>query len=154
MILRKATLNDIDLLIRLRIDYLTEDRGKLLQEEEIAVKKQLRAYFTRHISDNTFIGILAEIENNVVSTAYLAVSEKPANPAFITGITGTLLNVLTYPEYRRKGIATKVISKIIDEAKNIGVSYIDLSSTDDGKHLYEKMGFKESNYTAMGLRII
>ena len=73
---------------------------------------------------------------------------------FITGITGTLLNVLTYPEHRRKGIATKVIGKIIDEAKKVGVSHINLSATSDGKYLYEKMGFKESNYTTMGLKLI
>ena len=154
MTLRKATLNDIELLIRLRIDYLTEDRGALSQEEEAAIKNQLEIYYTKHIKDNTFIGIIAEIEGEAVSTAYLAISEMPANPAFITGITGTLLNVLTYPKHRRKGIATKVINKIINEAKKVGVSHIDLSSTSDGKYLYEKMGFKESSYTAMGMRLI
>ena len=154
MILRKATIDDMKLLIRLRIDYLTEDSGKLSYEEKIAIEKQLKDYFTKHISDNTFICILAEIEGDVVSTAYLSISEKPANPMFITGVTGTLLNVLTYPEHRRKGIATKVIDKIIDEAKKVGVSHINLSATSDGKYLYKKMGFKESNYTTMGLKLI
>lgn len=156
MVLRKATLDDIELLIRLRIDYLTEDRGKLSQEEEIAVKAQLEKYFPEHISDNSFIGIVAEIDKTVVSTAYLVISEKPANPAFITGITGTLLNVLTYPEYRRKGIATKVIEKIIDEAKKSEVSSINLSATNDGKPLYEKIGFTVtvSKYTSMSIKLI
>jgi GNAT superfamily N-acetyltransferase len=153
VILRKATFDDIELLIRLRIDYLTEDRGKLSPDEEAAVTSQLQNYFMRHIPDNTFIGILAEIEGNIVCTAFLAVSEKPANPTFITGITGTMLNVLTYPEYRRKGIATKVIERVIDEAKLIGVSRIDLSATIDGKYLYEKLGFTESSYTTMGLKL-
>ena len=154
MVLRKATLDDIELLIRLRIDYLTEDKGKLSQVEEAAVKRQLRDYFNKHIPDNTFIGVFAEAEGEVLSTAYLAISEKPANTAFITGITGTLLNVLTYPEHRRKGIATKVINKIVDEAKDAGVSRIDLSATYDGKYVYEKIGFKESSYTTMCLKLI
>ena len=149
----KATLDEIELLIRLRIDYLTAYRGKLTQEEETAVISQLRVYFDKHIIDDTFIGIIAEIDGSAVSAAYLAISEKPANPAFITGITGTLLNVLTYPEYRRKGIATKVINKIIEEAKEYGVSRIDLSATSEGKYLYKKMGFNESSYIAMGLTI-
>ena len=153
MVLRKATIDDIELLIRLRIDYLTEDKGKLSLEEETAIKSQLRMYLPKHISNNTFIGILAEIENIVVSTAYLAVSEIPANSTFITGITGTLMNVLTYPEYRRRGIATKVIEKVIFEAMKAGVSRINLSSTSDGIHLYKKMGFKESSYIAMSLQL-
>jgi Predicted acetyltransferase len=154
MILRKATIDDIELLINLRIDYIIEDIGELSQEEAVSIKKQLKTYFAKHIPTNTFIGIFAEIDNSVVSTAYLAISENPANLAFSTGIKGTLLNVLTYPEYRRKGIATKVINKVIEEAKAVGVSHINLSATSDGKYLYEKMGFKESSYTAMGLRLI
>ena len=112
IILRKATLNDIELLIRLRIDYLTEDIGRLTKAEETAIRKQLSGYFAKHIPNNTFIAIFAELDSVVASTAFLAASEKPASPSFITGVTGTLLNVLTYPKYRRKGIASKVVEAV------------------------------------------
>jgi len=154
VVLRKASLDDIELLIRLRIDYLTEDKGKPSQQEETLIKEQLEEYFLKHIPNNSFIGILAEANDKIVSVAYLAVSEKPANQVFITGVTGTILNVLTYPEHRRKGIATKVLSKLIEEAKIVGVSHIDLSATTDGISLYEKMGFKKSKYLAMTLQIM
>ncbi len=154
MILRKATLEDIPLLIKLRMDYLTEDHWSMSPEEEAAVRKQLEQYFNNHIPDNSFIGILAEEDNNIVSAAYLAISENPANPSFITGLTGTLLNVLTYSEYRRRGIAAKVLEKIIDEAKMLGVSSINLSATSDGKPLYEKLGFSISNYTTMNIKLL
>lgn len=67
--------------------------------------------------------------------------EKPANPSYKTGKTGTLLNVFTYPEYRRMGLATSVIKAIIDEAKKLDIASIDLAATDFGKPLYEKLGF-------------
>lgn len=154
MNIRKATIDDIEILIKLRLDYLIADRGILSSEEEIAIRSQLTTYFTRHINHD-FIAIVAEKDSNVLATAFLAIVEKPANPTFITGKTGTLLNVLTYPEYRRMGIASKVISKIIDEAKQLGVSSIDLSATQDGKPLYEKLGFVQSpKYTAMKLQLI
>lgn len=154
MNIRKATIDDIDMLIKLRIDYLLADRGSLSAAEENVIRLQLITYFTKHINCD-FIAIVAEKNNHVLSTAFLAVMEKPANPTFITGKTGTLLNVLTYPEYRRMGIASKVISKIIDEAKQLGVSSIDLSATQDGKPLYEKLGFTQSSkYTAMKLQLI
>jgi len=51
-------------------------------------------------------------------------------------------------------IATKVLEKLIDEAKTIGVSYIDLSATADGLFLYEKMGFKKSEYITMNLQLV
>ena len=159
MVLRKVNTNDIDLLIKLRLDYLTEDLGSLSQENWSKIKSQLESYFHKHIPDGTFIGVVAENNGVVLSTAYLAIFEKPANLAFITGKTGTLMNVLTYASYRRQGIATKVVSKIIEEAKLCGVCSIDLSATSDGKPLYQKLGFSEtasleSIYTAMKQNIM
>lgn len=154
MNIRKATNKDIEVLIQLRIDYLLADKGSLSKNEKILIQSQLKAYYPKHINHD-FIAILAEINNEVVSTAFLAISEKPANTYFITGKTGTLLNVFTYPDYRRMGLATSVIRAIIDEAKKLGVSSIDLSATEDGKPLYEKLGFTERTiYTPMKLQLI
>jgi len=155
MNIRKATTDDIDTLIKLRIDYLTEDFGSLAPEVESAIRQQLAAYFPKHINVD-FIALLAEEDNCVVSAAFLAVAEKPANPVFITGRTGTLLNVFTYPPYRKQGFATMILNLIIDEAKKMNLSLIDLSATPDGKPLYSKLGFTEtkSRYTEMRLRLI
>ena len=103
-----------------------------------------------------FIAYLAETGNNIIATAFLVISEKPANPAFITGKIGTVLNVFTYPEYRKKGIATELLKRLIEEAKAQNVSYIELSATESGKPLYEKLGFqtKQSRYTEMKLQLI
>ena len=152
--IRKATINDLDQLISLRLDFLVEDRGGLTQQEKIDLKIQLESYFKKHIPDNTFIGVFAEMGDRIVSTAYLALSEKPANPEFITGKTGTVLNVLTCREYRRQGIASKVMAFLIAEAKKTGVSSLDLFATCDGRFLYEKLGFKAINYTAMKMRLV
>jgi len=147
--IRKATVADIDLLVRLRFAYLEADGGTIADADRKALEKQLPDYFSKHLADGGFIGIIAEMDGTAVSTAFLAISEKPANPAFITGKTGTLLNVLTVPAYRRKGIATKVIGRLMDEAKLAGVATVDLLATEDGEPLYRKNGFTESTYTYM-----
>lgn len=162
MIIRKATFADIDALIKLRLIYLTHEFG-LTPDEEGVIKAQLVPYFTKHLGDD-FIAVLAETANKTdgtamaVSTAFLVITEKPANPSFLTGKTGTLLNVLTLPEYRRLGIATKVIGQIIEMAKQLSVSSIDLSASPDGKPLYNILGFKEpdpqSKFTPMKLRLV
>lgn len=155
MNIRKATIEDIDILIQLRFDYLITDRGNITNDEKAAIHSQLLKYYASNINTN-FIAILAEVDMKIVSTAFIAIAEFPANPSFITGKTGTLLNVFTYPDYRRKGIASKVISKIIDEAQQMGLSLIELSATPAGKPLYEKIGFKEtkSKYTKMKLQLV
>jgi len=62
-------------------------------------------------------------------------------------------NVYTNPEYRRRGIATQVMTALLQEAEKLNVAVIDLLSTDDGKSLYEKLGFKVQKYTPMKLRL-
>lgn len=102
---RKATKLDIDVLIGLRLEYLLSDRGFLSEKDKDKITVQLKEYFNRNI-DTAFLAVIAESNGEVVSTAYLAISEKPANPSFITGKIGTVLNVYTRPQFRRKGIST------------------------------------------------
>lgn len=153
---RKASHKDIDALIKLRHDYLAEDRGELSKDETEAVVNQLMYYFPKHLNSD-FIAFLAEKDGQVVSTVYMAVAEKPANPAFITGKTATILNVFTYPEYRRKGIATKLLTMMINKAKAMNISYLEQSATESGRLLYEKLGFvrkQSSKYTEMRLELL
>ena len=150
----KATLDDIDDLIRLRIDFLTMDQGRLSDQNEKDIRAQLKVYLAKHIPLEDFIAVIAKHPTGkIASAAFLIIQERPANPSFITGLTGTLLNVVTYPEFRRKGIASQVIGKIINEARQKGVSSIDLYATDDGKELYKKLGFVEPSYTSMRLKL-
>jgi len=149
----KATIEDIKQLISLRFDYFAMEKCSLSKSEEKDMEAQLQKYFTKHLPIGDFIAILAKMDGKIVSTAFMVLTEKPANPIFITGITGTLLNVMTYPEYRRKGISTMVITEIITEAKKMGASSIDLFATEDGKPLYEKMGFIVPKCTAMRLQL-
>jgi GNAT superfamily N-acetyltransferase len=141
MIIRKAAFTDIDTLIKLRIGYLAEDIG-LSSDEEDTIKAQLVNYFTKHIGDD-FIAALAEVEGKAVSTAFLVVTEVPANPHFMTGKTATILNIYTIPEYRRLGIATRVLRYIIDIARQSDVAFIDLKASVAGKSLYKMLGFSE-----------
>jgi len=153
MNIRKLTLSDIDILIRLRMDYIAEDMGSPSESEKDAIISQLRAYFRKHIPEDTFFAFVAEQNGDVLASAFLAISEKPANPAFTTGRVGTLMNVLTYPAYRNTGIATQLIECVISEAKRLNVSLIELSSTGMGSHLYEKLGFEPSGYKTMRMKL-
>lgn len=148
----KATIQDIDDLIKFRIDFLTDEYGPLPSANEEEIREQLKYYFIKHIRLGDFIAFFAKENGEIVSGAFLAIQERPANPFFISGITGTLLNVLTYPEYRRKGIATEVLLALIQDAQNHDVMSIDLFATEDGKQLYEKLGFQLPDYTAMRLK--
>lgn len=142
-----ASLSDIDLLVKVRFDYFTAEDWKLSPERRRAFEATLRQYYTNHLNID-FFAFFVEVAGDIASVAFLAVSEKPANPSFPTGKTGTVLNVLTYPAYRRKGYATKALDAIVSEAKKRNLSCLELSASDAGKPLYEKLAFKAKEPSA------
>ena len=61
-----------------------------------------------------------------------------------TGKRAHLMNVYTRREYRRQGIARKMVELLIDETWKRGATEISLDATASGRPLYEKMGFTDS----------
>jgi GNAT superfamily N-acetyltransferase len=153
LVYRKLCNNDMDLFIRLRLDFINEFHKDIDKIEKDKIKTSLENYFERHIENNDFIGIICEYNEKIISVAYLIIGELPANRNFINGKTGTLLNVYTYPEYRKNGIGTNVIKKIIEEAKKQNVSTIDLLASEDGENVYKKIGFVETEDKSMQLKL-
>ncbi len=144
MIIRKATSDDIFDLIQLRIDYLTEHFGSLNDAQQAQIRAQLPGYFRAHLPHD-FIAYIAQTNNHAIATAFLVVQEKPANPRFLSGRTGLLLNVYTIKEYRRRGIAKQLMNRIIDDARNLALSSIELTATEAGKPLYNNLGFVQND---------
>ena len=79
----------------------------------------------------------------IVGCCFLLVAEKPANPNFINGLTGTILNVYVKPEHRRQGIAKNMMDKLLCDAKAMGLDYVELKATEQGRGLYESLGFED-----------
>jgi len=152
MVFRKLNENDKELFIKLRMDFFM-DYYSFEETEKRQIENSLRRYFGEHINKGDFIGMVAECNGNIASVIYLIITDKPANPKFIEGKTGTLMNVFTYPEFRRKGLAKQLIKEIVKEAKERGVGYIDLMATDAGYGLYKHLGFNDSKDKGMWIKV-
>ena len=63
-----------------------------------------------------------------------------------------LMNVYVKKEFRRKGLAKKMLELLIEEAKSRKVTEISLDATEKGRPLYESMGFS-SNDSAMTMKL-
>jgi len=151
-----ADQNDLELLIKLRFDYFAAEDQIFTPEEKASLTANLTSYIQRHINID-FYAAFAEVDGQIASTAYLATSEKPANTTWPTGKIGTILNVLTYPEHRKKGYATACLNALIDLAKRENLSYLELSASEMGQPVYEKLGFKvptPSHFTPMRLSLL
>lgn len=142
MIIDKAFDKDIEELVGLRLAYLQEDMGTVSEQDMQCLQTALPKYFRNHLNRDLFVYIAREAEE-IVACAFLLIVEKPMSPAFLTGKTGTVLNVYTKPEYRKKGYARQLMNELLLETKEKGLSVVELKATEDGYHLYKSVGFED-----------
>lgn len=143
MIFEKATVDDVNELVALRIAYLEEDGGAMDNDVLSSLKANLPDYFIRHLGHD-LIAYLARDEKEIVACALLLVIEKPMSPSFITGKTGTVLNVYTRPGHRHQGYAKHLMKMLLRDAIDQNLSVVELKATDAGYNLYKSLGFEDA----------
>ena len=146
-----GTIADIPALIDMRTAYILEDFGKLSPEDEAVMRKTLPDYFSEHLNRDC-IAFLAKDGETVVSVALLMILQKPCHPKMIHGKMGEVLSVYTLPVYRRQGIAKKLLSLVVAEAKAYGCGTVQITASDMGVLLYTDFGFqKNKNFMQLKL---
>ena len=58
---------------------------------------------------------------------------------------GNILNVYTNPESRRQGLARRLMEAALDWCRANRIRSVILHSSNDGRPLYEKLGFRHTN---------
>ena len=149
-----ANLDDISELVRLRIAYMIDDFGSISDHEKKCMEEQLPGYFERKLGKE-LIAFVARSQGRLVAAAYLLIIEKPANPFLLNGYDSEVLSVYTEPEYRSRGICSKLMSNMIEYARANDICRIDLVATKDGYPVYKKLGFEDrvQKYIDMRLKL-
>lgn len=149
----KSDIGDLDQLAALRIAYLLEDHGTIPQEQLTQISEKLPDYFRRHLNKDCFVYSVKN-ESEIISCCFLLVTEKPSSPAFINGVVGTVMNVYTKPEYRRQGLAGKLLKMLLEDSEKMGLDFVELKATDSGYNLYKSLGFEDSVSKYHNMKIV
>ena len=154
IVYRRGTLDDVQVLVDLRVRFLNELLNHPENNETRAVRKSLLEYFTEAIPSGDFVAWVAEYGGKIVATSGMVVWQKPALYGGVeSGKLGYLLNFYTIPEARGKGIATRLLNELIGEAKSMGLRYVHLHASKDGEPIYRKAGFVEPKMPELKLRL-
>ncbi len=143
--LRKAKLNDIDKLIEFRVEFLKEVQNSPPDKEIEIFRKSLKDFLLDKMKSNEFIAWLAESDNVIIATSGLSFLQKPPHFINMTGKFAYIMNMYTKPEWRRKGIGSVLLEKLIEEIKKKEIESVVLHATPHGRPLYEKYGFREND---------
>lgn len=128
---------DVAALVCLRKQQLTDEGFFACQN----IDAQLQDYFNSTLADGSFIAWLALDKDVVVATSGLCFYQLPPNFSNPSGKNAYITNMFTLKEYRRQGIASALLEKILFEARSLDVSVVRLHASSDGKGIYAKHGF-------------
>ena len=138
---QRLTENELDTFIRMRIRQLREEGAT----EDIDLVPAMQDYYNRHMADGTFVSWLAIDGDRIVGTS--GMSFKPPYFGCPSGKMGILSSMFTDPEYRRKGIAKELLSRVVEEARAYGCGTVQITASDMGVLLYTDFGFvKNGNF--------
>ena len=142
---RRATIDDLNELVRTRIEVLRA-ANKLDESVDMSeVERQSKDYYEKALTDGSHTAYLVYDGDTFVgagAVTYFKVMPTYHNPS---GEKAYIMNMYTAPEYRRKGVAFKTLDLLVRDAKERNVKAISLEATDMGRPLYEKYGFVKMN---------
>ena len=141
MEVRMASAADIDALTQNRLDFVTEIRPP---DDPEGFRRTTHAYFKERLNDGTLFAYLCVEEDVILSSCMLCVSQVMPMRSAPNGKIGLLLNVYTAPSHRRRGLARSLVGMMLDHARELGLTKVELEATDDGYPVYRSLGFTVS----------
>ena len=139
---RLAPVSDIDALVQIRLEMLRVVNN--LRDDYIFGEEFIQAS-RDYFQDGDQITVFALDDDKIVGCASICFLQVMPTFSHPTGKRVHLMNVYTEAAYRRKGIAYKMTTMLIEEAWNKGATEISLDATESGRALYRKCGFKDSD---------
>jgi GNAT superfamily N-acetyltransferase len=153
VIIRRVGSQDIAGMTAARIDYLTEMQGERPSGYKLELQQELQLFFQKSMLEGSFFAFLAEVDERAVSWGAMVLKKIPGDFNRSSYLEGDILNMYTLPEFRRKGISSRILEALLSEARVMGVSKVALHCSKDGEPLYRKYGFTDPVYPYLELPI-
>lgn len=145
--LRFATADDAEVLAHHRTAMFRE-MGFINAASEATLHASSAAYFRNAIPAGEYVGWVGSPPGEKAIVAGAGVQFRSLLPrpnltqdGVLLGREGLVLNVYTEASWRRRGVARLLMTTIIEWARAHGIVNLVLGASDEGRPLYEQMGF-------------
>jgi GNAT superfamily N-acetyltransferase len=146
--LREATVADVAVLAHHRAAMFREMES-LDDGSTARVRDATEAWLRVAMPRGEYRAWVAEAEGAVVAGVGLHVRpilpRLDARGALLPEVYGHVVNVYTEPAWRRRGIAERLMRRLLADTQPLHGRGITLHASDDGRPLYEKLGFLATN---------
>jgi GNAT superfamily N-acetyltransferase len=122
------------------------DMGEGAVEELDRMVEVASPWLARALADGSYRHWLAlDHSGRVAGGGGVLLCPWPANPKDPCTQRAVILNVYTEPQFRKRGIARQIMLTILAWVKEQGLRSVNLHASDEGRALYEKLGFEATN---------
>ena len=140
-----ATVDDVETITAQRrqmfVDMGYRDEGVL-----DAMCERFAPWVRRRLEEGEYLAWFARTpEGEVVAGAGLWLMDWPPHVVGPGTRRGNILNVYTRPENRRQGIARALVQAALEWCRAHHIVYVILHSSDEGRALYQSLGFQPTN---------
>lgn len=143
--IREITAADVPAIVRQR-RMMFEDMGFTDGARNDRMDESVTGYLARAIPAGEYRGWLAEDSTGeVVAGIGMAVVRLPGKPMNPSGLYVYLMSLYVEPAYRRRGIARRLLDRGILWAGSQGITEAKLHASPQGRLIYDRMGFLETN---------
>ncbi|MEO7996404.1 MAG: GNAT family N-acetyltransferase [Gemmatimonadaceae bacterium] len=133
-----------------------EDMGTITSATAPALRNATREYMLRAVPTEEYVGwLMFEVSRPdiIVAGAGMLLRQIPPFPIMHgvhagtlgAGKQGLILNVYVDRAWRRKGLAAKLMRVVMEYANEVGVENLVLHASNEGRPLYEQLGFVATN---------
>ncbi len=133
--IRRATVEDIPALAELRLAFQLQFRPV---EDDARLQTEVTDYLKRRMPTEECVAWVAESTPEIVASGVIVVYERMLRDG--VGNEGYVQSMFTRPDFRRRGIATRMIERMLEYSRERGLDLI-LMATSDGRPIYERAGF-------------
>ncbi len=142
MAIREAGLHEAAIILHHRRS-MFRDMGEGTAEELDRMVEAAGPWLARALADGSYHHWLAlDRAGRVAGGGGVLLCPWPANPHDPCTERAVILNVYTEPEFRRRGVARQIMLVLLDWIQGRGLRGVNLHASQEGRGMYEKLGFK------------
>lgn len=150
---RPARRDDLPVIVELRLAFDRELLGGDLPPDRVGPhRSQVADYLAGHVDSDIYRLWVAEEAGHIVGMGGLVVVDRPPHPRSRRSGEGFIVNVYTLPRWRGRGVGRAIMDALVTEGRRLRLRRVYLRTSDEGRRLYESMGFRDpGNYLSLDL---
>jgi len=123
------------------------EMGAISNEQSEELIRLAEPWIAKLQANGEYQGWFIEEQGQVVAGGGLHLWEMGPQPGCLkVGRWAHIANVYTLPHHRRRGLARRLTEEMLRWSYAEGIDQITLSASDDGRHLYESLGFSKTDW--------